>query len=168
MSPGEINVVKAIQDKISKIGFDVKFRTAYIARKELFSAARGKSAVVGALNQFGSLDSNRFKAKKMIVAKYILKARRKAAKKNRFLQAYIDRDTGIGFPMYVLNIEELASIYHFPQIGIKAPLIKKTESKRAEPPVELPIEEEIQRTVIPVKETKEEKKEMPFNLPIEE
>ena len=33
----------------------------------------------------------------------------------------------------------MATLWHFPAISIKAPLIKKAEAKRAEPPVGLPI-----------------------------
>ncbi len=38
----------------------------------------------------------------------------------------------------IMNIEELATLYHFPVITTKAPLIKKTSSKRGEPPIGLP------------------------------
>jgi hypothetical protein len=37
-----------------------------------------------------------------------------------------------------LNAEELATLWHFPTISTKAPLIKKAEARRAEPPVGLP------------------------------
>ena len=38
-----------------------------------------------------------------------------------------------------MNIEELATLYHFPTPSVKAPLLKRTEAKRAEPPFGIPI-----------------------------
>ena len=40
---------------------------------------------------------------------------------------------------FVLNIEELATIYHIPDIGVKSPLLPRVEAKKGEPPVGLPI-----------------------------
>ena len=40
----------------------------------------------------------------------------------------------------MLNIEELASIYHFPAITVKSPLTPKVESRKGEPPIGLPIQ----------------------------
>jgi len=48
------------------------------------------------------------------------------------------RGAGTGF---ILNIEELASIFHFPSIEIKAPKLKRLPAKRAGAPVMLPTEE---------------------------
>jgi len=39
----------------------------------------------------------------------------------------------------ILNIEELATLYHFPVVSVIPPLIKKTGSKKAEPPFGLPV-----------------------------
>ena len=45
-----------------------------------------------------------------------------------------------GWTRLILNTEELASIWHFPVREVKAPLVQKTVSKRAEPPTALPVE----------------------------
>lgn len=145
LSPGERRVLEAIQNKASKIGFAVKFRAVYLAKKEVFSKARGVAGVLGAINQFNTLDMNGFKpddraktSKPMIAGE-----KRLAAKQNRLIQAYKKRDNLAGADTCILNIEELASLYHFPASTgkiplIKAPLIKKTGSKRGEPPFGLP------------------------------
>jgi len=40
----------------------------------------------------------------------------------------------------VFNIEELATVWHFPMSYVKTPLVQKTQGKRAEPPSGLPVE----------------------------
>jgi len=40
---------------------------------------------------------------------------------------------------YILNIEELASLYHFPTIGVKAPATPYIDVKKGGPPVDLPM-----------------------------
>jgi hypothetical protein len=44
-----------------------------------------------------------------------------------------------GMPKYHLSTEELASLWHLPVTEqVKAPQVKKTEAKKAEPPMNLP------------------------------
>lgn len=38
----------------------------------------------------------------------------------------------------ILNTEELASIYHFPVVKVKAPALVRTLSRKSEPPPNLP------------------------------
>ena len=83
-------------------------------------------------------------------------------KKMKVLRNYRNR-SGRGAPPYVLNIEELATIYHFPMVSVKAPLVKKTEAKRAEPPPSLPTDDRYPR--IPVAPPKQAKGR---SVPIEE
>ena len=45
-----------------------------------------------------------------------------------------------GYYGKILNTEELATVYHFPVMTVKTPFVKRTESKKSEPPVSLPIE----------------------------
>ena len=60
-------------------------------------------------------------------------------KQHGLMTGYQRRSWGTGANPVFLNVEELATIWHFPTITIKAPLVKKSESKRAEPPSGLPI-----------------------------
>ena len=41
---------------------------------------------------------------------------------------------------FFLSSEELATLYHFPVITVKAPLLKRTEAKKGAPPVSLPLD----------------------------
>jgi hypothetical protein len=40
---------------------------------------------------------------------------------------------------YVLNVEELATIWHFPGQILKVPTLERIESKEASPPTNLPV-----------------------------
>lgn len=139
LTPGQVDVLKAVENKISKIGFKTNFRIVYLAPKELFDKKRVISGFLGSLQQFNILGLNSFKTskKQTTSVNYFFVKRREAKIRNRILSKYIGR-SGDGSKM-ILNIEELATIYHFPVMTVKVPMLSKTESKRSEPPVSLPI-----------------------------
>ncbi len=142
LTPGQRKVVEAIERKVSKIGFRVKFRMIYWGRRESFLKGRGVAAVVGAIQQFNTLDLNGFKPSKLVTTKaeYFLKESRINRKQKSMLRSYKRRSAhrGAGHGI-IMNIEELATVYHFPVVTVKAPLVKKTELKKAEPPFALPV-----------------------------
>jgi hypothetical protein len=41
---------------------------------------------------------------------------------------------------FILNVEELASIFHLPGLIVKAPMMPRVESRKVPPPSALPIE----------------------------
>ena len=98
------------------------------------------------IKQFGSGNSNSFKPSKAatVKANYAFAKRRIIMKKNKIIKAYKTRSTWRGMKSFILNSEELATLYHFPAFTIKAPLLKRTESKKGEPPSFLPLDSEIQ------------------------
>jgi len=143
ISPGERSSIEAIEMKASKVGFFTKVRFMYIARKSSFNGTR-IDEMFGAIKQFNTLDMNGLKPDKLTVTKVygLFKPWRKNRRKTRMLRRYRLRGTPLG-PGYfgkIMNSEELATLYHFPVISVKAPLIKKSDAKRAEPPLSLPIE----------------------------
>lgn len=139
LTPGEVDVLKAIENKISKIGFKTNFRIVYLSPKELFNKKRIVNGVLGSLQQFSILGMNSLKphGKQTTNVDYFFIKKREAARKNKILSKYIKR-SGDGCKI-LLNIEELATIYHFPIMSVKVQLLSKTESKRSEPPFGLPI-----------------------------
>ncbi len=138
MSPGERQVLEAVQMKLSKIGFKTKIRAVYAGRHDVFSKKRF-TALKGAMMQFNALNMNEFKSYGKVTPKsdYFYQRWSEPAKKMSIVARYRSR-SGEGAPPYILNTEELATIYHFPMLDVKAPLIKKTDAKRAEPPSRLP------------------------------
>jgi hypothetical protein len=111
-----------------------------VAEKAVFN--KGRAALVkGALSQFGSMTLNSFKGYGPVTPKsdYFWQRWLEPAKKMDLARNYLERSIGRGAPGMILNIEELATLYHFPMMMIQAPLLKKTEAKRAEPPFKLPV-----------------------------
>lgn len=139
LSKVETETVTAIQTKLSKIGFFTKFRFIYVAEKPVFNKGRAVF-VKGALQQFGSLTQNSFKGYGPVTPQSDYSWQRwvEPLKKMSLIKNYRYRNPK-GAPLYVLNIEELATLYHFPISIVAAPLLKKTEAKRAEPPFKLPV-----------------------------
>jgi hypothetical protein len=146
LKPKEKKQVEAIHNKISKIGFGCKIRTIYWAKKEIMNKPKFFSGFVGYIKQFASLDLNNLKPdmkKTATKVHYFFKDARLKEKKRKIVKNYINRDGGAGRKPYVLNTEELATIWHFPvEAVVKAPLIQKTAGRKAEPPMSLPIGQE--------------------------
>ena len=136
--------MEAIEHKAAKIGFKTKIRAVYIARKDVFLKARGPYGLVGSIKQVNTEDLNSLKPDYKKVGtktKYIWTTTRTNWRRVKIMRAYKARSNWRGFHGYVLNTEELATLWHFPVAeAVKAPLVKKAESKRGEPPIELPVE----------------------------
>ncbi len=157
LTPGESKLVEGIEEKISKIGFKTKMRGVYIARKEVFKVQRAVSALIGAINQFNIPSANSLAPTYGVHTSYVGAVWRANYRKRLLMNAYKKRKMKVGANPFILNIEELATIWHFPMSHIKTPSLQKIEGKRAEPPATLPIE----RVVAPISGSLEEVNEPP-------
>ncbi len=117
--------IEAIQGKIQKQAFETNIR--------LISSAQSKGRaeeilghLEGAFGQFSLFALNSFQANKL---------KRRALK--RLVYDFSFRNFNPN-QKNILNIEELASIYHFPTHYTETPYIRKAKSGTAAPPVELP------------------------------
>ena len=109
--------------KATKLGYEVKIRLAYLGE----STSNGRlrmQAIVGTFKQFNSTNLNGFKMSAASFKKEDL-ARYRA-------RAFNDRG-------FILNIEELASVYHLPHTNVETPNIVWASTKTAEPPAKLPL-----------------------------
>lgn len=142
LTPGERSVVEDMERKITKLAYKCRLRILYIGRKDVFSKARGVGPVVGAIKQFNDGTKNYLKVgkKSWTKANYAFKKARVYGRQDRFMRAYIGRDLGAGEAVggFVLNSEELATLYHFPMASVKAPMVKRTAARKTEPPPSLP------------------------------
>ncbi len=169
LKPKEKKQVEAIQEKVSKLGFDFKIRFIYLAKKEVMNKPKVCNGFVGFIKQFTSMDLNQLKpdlSKTATRANYFFKNYIINAKKRKIMIGYKDRDDNIGRKPGILNIEELATIWHFPVETItKPPLLQKTPVKKAEAPAALPtgekaVSEEILEPIFMEHETRNMKQAM--------
>jgi len=139
LTPGEQEVVKAIERNIAKIGFETKIRFIYLARRDKFSSAN-VSAIIGAFKQFNTQNLNGFRPDKKTKTSidYFFKKSREDWRKRSILNKYRKRNFRDKIA-FVFNTEELATIYHFPGMLVKAPMMPRIEAKKGEPPAGLPV-----------------------------
>lgn len=162
-TPGETDVLKAIEENLAKPGFRTIVRFAYTSPKELFFNPFARRGILGAFNQYSSTDMNSFvpnfetsTGAKIWAWPHILPKRRTLLRKERLLMNYRHRDippdNGIGKKImsiwlnpesseYItLSSRSLATIFHPPSwFVLTAPHVKRVESKKAGPPAGLPI-----------------------------
>lgn len=149
LTPGQVDVMKAVERNISKIGFEVGFRWIYLAKKDVYNAT-SIPAMMGIFKQFSSPVLNGFKphpetTTKMGYMGYIdaIKRRVEGKKKERIYKAY--RLRSFFYPPYnqvrpfVLSSSELATIYHFPGTVAGTPAMVRIEAKKGTPPPNLPM-----------------------------
>jgi len=139
LSPAEKDVVIAIGESTKKPGFETCIRWIYLSKREIFNKTKGNALVFTYFSQFGSKDRNSFApdGNTKTSAYYFFTDFRKALKKRSILRRYKRRE--FDKKGYVLNIEELATIFHFPTIEVKAPTVSRVEAKKGKPPAELPV-----------------------------
>lgn len=111
-----------LEEKANKLGYEVKIRILYIAKtREL--AKQNLRITSGAFKQFNTTLANGFVTTKIRTGRSVLDEYR----------ARLFADKG-----FVLNIEEVASLYHLPHASVETPNIVWTSSKKGEPPANLP------------------------------
>ena len=148
LTPGEREVVKKIEEKISKYGFKSVIRTIYLGKGDDFFKAHIQIPI-SFLKQFDTNDLNKFTVvpqtgtKVHTTFRWFLDKRRAFLRKRKIFRNYVMRV----YPLFpseggtcVLNTEELASIFHFPGRTVaSAPFVSRVEAKKGEAPAELPI-----------------------------
>lgn len=138
LTPVKKDIVQAIEEKASKIGFHVNLRFIYIDNRASFTRVN-VSAVAGAFQQFNTKHMNalRLDKKTSTLVRGLFKKQRVFLRKRRIFENYKLRlFEKAGF---ILNIEELATLYHFPATVVEAPRLGRVEAKKGEPPSNLPI-----------------------------
>jgi hypothetical protein len=124
--------ITAIQEKSTKLGYQVKVRLIY-AGHDQHTARLRMQALVGAFKQFNSTNLNGF-----IANNSNFNRDRQLEYQTRF---FIDKG-------YILNIEELASLFHLPHTSVETPNIVWATTKTAEPPANIPEAKDVAETDI--------------------
>jgi hypothetical protein len=172
-SPGQTDILKAVEENLSKPAFRTLIRFVYVSSVASFSDSFARKGIAAAFNQFTALNLNAFKQNKLVSTMgnvwnppYIFPKTRTEYRKARILLNFMKRDVppensmGRLLTSYLLNwnfvserfnlnTKALATVYHVPtSIVLTEPHIKHLESKKAGPPSGLAIfgeEEELER-----------------------
>ena len=156
-------LIDGVTKKMLKLGFDCGIRACYIAKKDVFAANKRRQKDLRLvfrqyaspyLNSFNRINSTQFDYPWQFTTASMYKL------KNRVLEEYRERSffypplrhkiripwpISIFFPkfrhheIFVLNTEELATIWHFPGQTLIVPTLERIESKEAAPPTNLPM-----------------------------
>lgn len=116
--------IRAIEEKGTKLGYQVKIRILYAGQDKNVAKLR-MQAIHGAFKQFNTTNLNGFVSKNSGYG----------VDKLAEYQARFFIDSG-----YILNIEELASLFHLPHTSVETPNIVWATTKTAEPPANIPVQ----------------------------
>ncbi len=145
LKPGQKKLVEGAELKCAKLGFDVSIRGLYFSRIEVMNKPKVVNGFVGYIKQFNTNDLNGLKPdmkKTATSTNYFRAKKRLIYRKNQMMQAYRTRSDIMGRMPWVMNVEELATLWHFPiDAVVKAPLVQRASAHRVEPPMALPLDE---------------------------
>ncbi len=154
ISSADAEIIRAVEAKASKLAFDVIIRIIYIDKKESFSGSNFKAAT-SAFQQFGIQNLNFIRPARLtmtIPSRFYIPGKTKILlnKKRQIYKNYINRDfiayTNVE-TMYtkyltpsLMNVEELATIFHPPTKRVAATGLGQAEAKKGAPPINLPVD----------------------------
>jgi hypothetical protein len=147
----EKKVMTAIQSALGKIGYEVRMRVLYLAPKDKFNKSMRIPEVVGALRNFDDVNLNKLKpdightwtAKPYYISERLERPYTQMntlTRKRHFLDNFIPRSHWRGSHKYIMNTEELATVYHFPQVPhSRVSQLERVQGVKVAPPTDLPI-----------------------------
>ncbi len=153
LTPGEKEKVAAIERKMSKQFFKCFIRYAYIAKRDKFSGSRikipmsyfnhfnipGMGTIIPHAETITKVKQNWYDWFWKIEERLYVKKRRMFRNFLRRVPAFFP--VSKGDEKFILNVEELATIYHFPsKVSAPPSVIQRVEAKKKEAPHDLPTE----------------------------
>ena len=156
MTKGQGDRITALERSVSKLSFDTGIRMIYLSEKDIFDGSN-IGAMLGSFKQYNSPDLNGFKPGVFTAFKYPWqdKSGVKIEKmKKEILETYKEREYFwkpytkyyswrpsklMDRKKFVLNTEELATIYHFPGRVSGTPTLDRVQSKKGTAPPDLPV-----------------------------
>jgi hypothetical protein len=151
LSEGEKGVISAIERWTTKVAYEVHFRILYLTPKGRLNKGLRIPEIIGAYRNFGDPTLNGFKPdnahtwtdyafrvsptlEQPIIRKRIL------TRKRHFLANFKNRDAWKGSGLYLMNTEELATLYHFPQVpNARVTQLQQVQTVKSAPPSNLPV-----------------------------
>lgn len=146
LSKAEEEAIYALERSMVKPAFDVGIRAVYVAPKEIFNSTVSAGVVAGFRN-YNSGELNGFKAVRNPDASVNFPWQdRKKKKRNKAKQELLEAYKHRGYfynefrsSYFVLNTEELATIFHLPGGVATTPAFDRIGSKKSEAPANLPL-----------------------------
>ncbi len=124
LSPTQELELKAVENKLSKLGYYVQVRVVSASDDNSLMEGNMRS-IIASMKQFYTTSTNSFSSVTPID---------RATELQKFRNRCFDPDKA-----FILNIEELAAVYHLPSSVIATPNMSSwVYSKKGEPPAELP------------------------------
>jgi hypothetical protein len=123
--PGQDEELREIELKMLKVGFEFQVRVVTKAADQ-FRSEQLLRDVVASFKQFTTAHLNNFI--------YAPPSKEGQELYSMYVKRELDEDVDI------LNIEELASLYHLPNISVETPNIAWSRARKLEPPMDLPVE----------------------------
>lgn len=163
-SPGETDVLKAVENNLTKPAFKTTVRFIYFSPKLIFYDSFARRGLVGSFNQYSALDLNSFRQNVKVSTRltmwnwpFLFYKVRNRYRKQRLLYNFRHwkqpqktfwaklmslHPLNFNFasrPFY-MNTEGIATLFHPPRKFVTtAPHIKRVESRKASPPAGLAI-----------------------------
>lgn len=146
-TPREKEKIRLIEEKLSKNVFQVWMRSGYVYRKDKPYSYGNRMIPFSYLGHFQQQDTNAFVFMKETRPKvyYFFRERRMYQRKKRIFKKFLKRlppkypnlDPGT----FMLSVEELATLFHFPTDATKLPAsVPRVSIKKAGPPPSVTLE----------------------------
>lgn len=142
LTPGQKDVLKALESNIGKPMYKIKMRYIYIGRRDGFSKTTGVSSFIGGIKQFNDLSLNSMVPDDLTktYASYIMTESRTRYRQRKIFRRYISRDSDDQSNRFLLSSEELATLFHIPDMAVVAPALTRVVAKRGGAPANLPVQ----------------------------
>ncbi len=157
MTEGEKEKVALIEQKLNKASFNAKIRTIYIAPKDQFDKTK-RTEIIGSMRHLSpgggagvhntlKIDRANWTKVNALVSDTLEKSfleRETKRRKYWFLRGYKNRSMYVGSPKFLLSVEEIATLYHFPittETTLVPAGVHTVESKKGRAPSNLPTAE---------------------------
>ncbi|MEK7498956.1 MAG: hypothetical protein AAB611_03820 [Patescibacteria group bacterium] len=141
LTPGKKEVLEAVERKASQLCFATGLRMIYVDRRDSFTRVN-VAALSGGFKIFNTSNMNAFMPDLNTLPNsrgwfWLFRKQREYMMKRNIVEAYRLRLFPKG--SMVMSSEELATIYHYPNLNVAAPFLKRLETKKGQPPPNLPI-----------------------------
>ncbi|MBX4187835.1 MAG: hypothetical protein KW793_01730 [Candidatus Doudnabacteria bacterium] len=150
MTDAEKMVIDSVVAGLGKLSFEVKMRLMYLAPKDKFSKGMRVPEILGTLKNFDNPQLNGLRPDIKITTDASFKLfqsleqpyldHKIKTRKNKFLRWFKDRAHWEGSGWTIMNTEELATLFHFPQApNARVSQVEKVQTVKSAPPIDLPI-----------------------------